>query len=129
MFCILPVAHFPFVLPVLLTTSNPQTNINHIKAFHTLTLFFNPSPEHKSSWQDGRRRQANVHYSHAQVHGQPVAATAANGKICRHGECNGEIDFFGKVVDVLHPGRANVSKSELRDMLAKMYKVRCRQIC
>lgn len=28
------------------------------------------------------------------------------------------------VVDVLHPGRANVSKSEIRDKLASMYNVR-----
>eukprot|EP00741_Cyanophora_paradoxa_P025297 tig00000361_g24416.t1 len=27
------------------------------------------------------------------------------------------------VIDVLHPGRANVSKNELREKLAKMYKV------
>lgn len=29
----------------------------------------------------------------------------------------------GKVVDVLHPGRANVPKTELRDRVAKMYNV------
>lgn len=28
------------------------------------------------------------------------------------------------VVDVLHPGRANVSKSEIKDKLASMYNVR-----
>ena len=30
--------------------------------------------------------------------------------------------LFVQVVDVLHPGRANVSKSDLRDKLAQMYK-------
>lgn len=30
--------------------------------------------------------------------------------------------FFAQVVDVLHPGRPNVSKDELRELLGKMYK-------
>ena len=30
--------------------------------------------------------------------------------------------FSSKVVDVLHPGRPNVSKAEIREKLAKVYK-------
>ncbi|KAG8135187.1 hypothetical protein E2320_008238 [Naja naja] len=40
-------------------------------------------------------------------------------------EANGEMPFFlvGKVViDVLHPGKATVPKTEIREKLAKMYK-------
>lgn len=32
--------------------------------------------------------------------------------------------FFVQVIDVLHPGRPNVSKAELKEKLARMYEVK-----
>ena len=32
---------------------------------------------------------------------------------------------FLQVIDVIHPGRASVAKSELKEKLAKIYKVSC----